>query len=229
MDALKPATKSSLLPVWLTLGDLALNLLSECIGIVITLVLITWIGGKLSRRWNAKNLDMKWRSYRQAMAKSLIATQTELDHLIGYLPSDIKRITSKSIDEIGSDDLAFIRERRSQINAYIKHVESFFERNHFALREQDIAPAQEYISFAVFEIAPNFKRDFSQISKFEVWLEAHCQNINPLSETVSIHGTELSRFDMFLEMGQALIKDTEALKLSSWLVSGKALAAQLES
>ncbi|SPJ26475.1 hypothetical protein [Palleronia abyssalis] len=77
---------------YLSSDDMVLNLTSEMIGIIATLVLITMLGGRFVRRAAAKSFDRKWAAFRADTAASILESQKQLDDDYFYLGHEMLRV-----------------------------------------------------------------------------------------------------------------------------------------
>ncbi|WP_298851542.1 hypothetical protein [uncultured Ruegeria sp.] len=167
---------------YLTSDDMVLNLTSEMIGIIVTLVLITLLGGWYVRRAAAKSFDRKWAAFRADTAASILEGQKQLDDDYFYLGQEMLRISEKPTEEINTEDLETFRRKRAACKSRGGELASIFERTHFALRETDVALAAEFISTLRVETLEKLADGFSDFEQFDTRLAMHLQGLAPLHD-----------------------------------------------
>jgi len=162
---------------YMSSDDMLLNLTSELISIIVTLILVTMLGGWIVRRSASRSFEKKWAAFRTDLASSILEKQKELDLDYFYLGKDMIRISEKPIAEINGKDLEAFRRKRIACQSHGSDLLAFFERSHFALRARDIAPASKYISALRAEILQNLSNGFSSFEQFETRLTMHLQGL----------------------------------------------------
>lgn len=156
---------------------MVLNLTSELIGIIVTLIVISMLGGWFVRRSAAKSFERKWAAFRGDLASWVLESQRQLEEDFFYLGKDMIRIAEKSIDEINAEDLGAFRRKRMVCQTRCSDLLAFFERAHFALRSRDIAPAAKYIKALRTGILLELEAGFSCFEQFDARLTMHLQGL----------------------------------------------------
>lgn len=213
---------------YLSSDDMVLNLTSEMIGIIATLILITMLGGWFVRRAAAKSFDRKWAAFRADTAASILESQKQLDDDYFYLGQEMLRISEKPTGEINTEDLETFRRKRAACQSRGGELASIFERAHFALRESDIAPAAEFISTLRAEILEKLADGFSDFEQFDTRLAMHLQGLAPLHDFVGKNAGPTYR-DVLLSAARGAEKAIAGMDRTRVLHLGRTLAEQLES
>ena len=213
---------------YLSSDDMVLNLTSEMIGIIVTLVLITLLGGWFVRRASAKSFDQKWAAFRADTAASVLKSVKHLDDDYFYLGQEMLRISEKSIERIQTEDLETFRQKRAACQSRAVELASIFERTHFALRESDVAPAAEFISTLRVEILEKLTDGFSDFEQFDTRIAMHLQGLAPLHENIGKKDGPTYR-DVLLSAARGAEKSIENMDRLRVLKLGRTLAERLDS
>lgn len=213
---------------YLSSDDMVLNLTSELIGIIATLVLITMLGGRFVRRAAANSFDRKWAAFRADAAASILESQKQLDDDYFYLGQEMLRISEKPTEEINTEDLETFRRKRASCQSRGSELASIFERAHFALRESDIAPAAEFISTLRAELLQKLADGFSEFEQFDTRLAMHLQGLAPLQNYVGESAGPTYR-DLLQSAAGGAEKAIANMDRTKVLRLGRALAEKLKS
>ncbi len=153
------------------------NLASEAIGMIVTAILFTWIGGKIAGDVAEREFNNRWSKYRATLAQRVKQNIDDLHNRMLWLANRVNVIGNKLQDEVSPDDLATYRTDYAALERVIEELTSFTNRHHFALREADIAAAQE-----AFTAISKLRRDLEtplHLKNFEAMLASHLEGAQP--------------------------------------------------
>jgi hypothetical protein len=210
-----------------TAEGMAGNLASELIGIVVTLIFVSWLGGAFVRRSLDQSFMRKWKLYRVHIADTLYQVDDRLRAGMIYLGTDMRQIAEKSGDAMTSTDLDEYRRDYDLVLADVDYLVNFMHRHHFALQDGDIAAVSEYISFISEKVESIFRRELS-FRNFEGMLSTHFQGRYRLEMPVLRDGA-LTRHDVLRASAEDAAKKLSAVEIAAWVDKREAVLACLRS
>ena len=165
---------------FLTDRSMAQNLISELVGIVVTLIFVSWLGGAFVRRSLNRAFLRKWGEYRTYIAETLASVDDRLSDGLAELELGHAGRGDEAARGGEDDDLDEYRRAYNSVTGDIDLLVNFMHRHHFALTDEDIGPISDYIAFVNADMQSIFREDVS-FRSFESLLLTHFQGRYPLS------------------------------------------------
>lgn len=201
------------------------NLVSEVLGIAVTLVFVSWLGGYFVRRTLDRAFLRKWGEYRAYVGGRLREVDDNLQSGIVHLGADMEELASRPPERLTTVDLNEYRRSYDLVLADLDYLVSFMPRHHFALGDRDIGPVSDYIAFIADEIQSIFTRELS-FRNFESMLATHFYGMHRLEMQVLDH-PDGSRHDLMRRSAAAAAAKIAEIDRAVWKARREAVLASL--
>lgn len=183
------------------------NLVAEAFGLAATALLFTWIGGSLAKAANERDFSERWANYRRKLSLDVKKLDEDLgDQLLG-LRELLKKQCAKDRAALSRSDLERAQEQVTDLRAAFHQLEGFVERHHFALRERDIALAQDLVA-AVARIRHSCDRG-ATLGNYLLTLSAGLENPEVFDRTFPPQFFPGNRYDFMLASGVAAVSELD--------------------
>lgn len=201
------------------------NLASEVVGIVVTLVFVSWLGGALVRRALERAFLRKWGEYRDYVARRLRETDDSLRTGLARLGADMAGLADKPAERLTTTDLDAYRRGYDLVLADVDYLVNFMPRHHFALADSDIGPVSDYIAFINDQIQAIFAQELS-FRSFESMLATHFQGLYTLEMQV-LDRAGVTRHDLMRRSAAEAAARIGAIDRAAWALRRDAVLAAL--
>ncbi|MBP7243308.1 hypothetical protein [Amaricoccus sp.] len=216
-----------MLEAWVDFFDKGMvqNLVSEVFGIVVTLVFVSWLGGRAVAHALDRAFLRRWGEYRGYVARRLREVDRRLDTGMTCFAADMEKLAGKPTGQVITADLDEYRRNYDLVLADLDYLTNFMPRHHFALTDRDIGPVSDYIDFIANDVDTIFDRDLS-FRNFESMLATHFQGVHTL-EMRALDRPDLTRHDLMRRSAADAARTIAAIDRGLWAVRRDAVLAAL--
>lgn len=205
------------------------NLIAEGIGIIVTLVAITWIGGWIATTVARRAFEKRWAGYRRVLSNEVVWDQSEIDQDLSCLSNTMKAIAKKTNDDIELADLKYYRSKKKEIEGKINNIESLFQRAHFAFREKDIEICDEYIFYTHQEVRSVFSRNSIVFKEFDAMILSHLEGRADLNQSADRLMPGGTRRDFMISCADQAVAAIAGADTEGWMKRGNMFVRALSS